>query len=192
VSARALVFVVGVGVVGYLIYQQMSSGGSSENPLEDAAEDVEAAVNGWAQVNEGPTWVPVINQAEAAAGIPTNLLARMAYEESRFRPDVITGETASTAGALGILQLEPEYFSTVQVPVPFSTADTQAQITQAAQQLASLYAAFNDWGYAVAAYNCGETCMKNVLAGSQAMPSETSAYVSDILTDVPVASQLNA
>jgi soluble lytic murein transglycosylase-like protein len=150
---------------------------------------VTAATSGWQDVEQGPVWVPVINQAESVAGIPTNLLARMAYEESHFRPDIIDGTTASSAGALGILQLMPQYFSTVQVPVPFSSADTVAQITQAAQQLASLYAQFNDWTLAVAAYNAGAARVQAYLAGTP-LPTETQAYVADVTADVPVTGVL--
>lgn len=185
---KLLLLLLGAGAIAGIIYyrNQVSS------DVEGGVEDVEATVSGWQGVNEGPTWVPVINQAEAASGIPANLLARMAYEESRFREDVIDGTTPSSAGALGILQLMPQYFSAVQVPTPFTTDDVNAQIQQAAQQLASLYAQFGDWGYAVAAYNCGAGTLQNVLAGQAQLPTETVNYVSDILADVPVQTALNA
>lgn len=167
------------GAVGVLIWQRQAIG-----------DAVTAQVAGWANVEDGPTWVPVINQAESAAGIPANLLARMAYEESHFRPDVIDGTTPSSAGALGILQLMPQYFSTVQVPVPFSTSDTVAQITQAAGQLSSLYNSFGDWTLAVAAYNAGAGTVQKYIAGTGSLPAETSAYVADVIADVPVPGTL--
>jgi soluble lytic murein transglycosylase-like protein len=167
------------GAIGVLLWQSQNIG-----------DAVTAAVSGWENVEEGPVWVPVINQAESAAGIPTNLLARMAYQESHFRPDVISGETASSAGALGILQLMPQYFSTVQVAVPFNAGDTTAQISQAAQQLASLYSTFSDWTLALAAYNWGSGNLQKYLAGTATMPAETSVYVADIIADVPVPGAL--
>jgi soluble lytic murein transglycosylase-like protein len=167
------------GAVGVLIWQSQNIG-----------DAVMAEVSGWAQVEQGPVWVPVINQAESAAGIPSNLLARMAYQESHFRPDVISGETSSSAGALGILQLMPQYFSTVQVATPFTTADTTAQISQAAQQLASLYDTFSDWTLAVAAYNAGAGTVSKYIAGTGSLPAETSAYVADVIADVPVPGSL--
>jgi soluble lytic murein transglycosylase-like protein len=167
------------GAIAVVIYNQQTIG-----------DAVTAAVSGWQSVEQGPVWVPVINQAESAAGIPTNLLARMAYEESHFRPDVISGATASSAGALGILQLMPQYFQSVNVPIPYSAADTSAQISEAATQLASLYSQFGDWTVAVAAYNAGSGNMTKVLAGTMAMPAETQAYINDIFADVPVAGQL--
>jgi len=157
---------------------------------QDIGDAVTAQISGWMNVEQGPVWVPVINQAEAAAGIPTNLLARMAYQESSFRPDVIDGTRPSCAGALGILQLMPQYFSTVQVPVPFTTQDTMDQITQAAQQLQTLYGQFTDWTLAVAAYNAGATRIANYIAGTGPLPAETAAYVADIIADVPVQGAL--
>lgn len=163
------------GAVSVLIWQSQNIG-----------DAVTATISGWQNVEEGPTWVPVINQSEAANGIPTNLLARMAYQESHFRPDIISGATVSSAGALGILQLMPAYFSTVQVATPFTAADTTAQISQAAQQLASLYGQFDDWTLAIAAYNWGAGNVQKYIAGTAAMPAETSAYVAEVIADVPV------
>jgi soluble lytic murein transglycosylase-like protein len=184
-AGEVLVVVAGVGLVLYAL-----STSQGESIVQDIETDVGAAVNGWQNENEGPTWVPVINQTEVSLGIPTNLLARMAFQESSFLPDVITGETPSSAGALGILQLEPQYNSSVQVPIPFTAADTTAQITQGGQDLLGNYQTFNDWGVAVAAYDAGAERIKEVLAGTATMPEETSDYVAAILTDVPVPSQL--
>ncbi len=163
------------GAAGILIWQSQNIG-----------DAVTSEVSGWASVEQGPVWVPVINQAESAAGIPANLLARMAYQESHFRQDIITGTTASSAGALGILQLMPQYFSTVRVATPFTTQDTTDQITQAAGQLMSLYNEFNDWTLAVAAYNAGAGTVSKYVAGTGSLPAETSAYVADVIADVPV------
>jgi soluble lytic murein transglycosylase-like protein len=174
-----LFWVLVAGAAGVLIWQAQNIG-----------DAVTAEVSGWQNVQQGPVWVPVINEAETAAGIPPNLLARMAYQESHFRPDVIDGTTPSSAGALGILQLMPQYFSTVQVPVPFSTQDTMDQITQAAGQLASLYNTFNDWTLAVAGYNAGAGTVQKYIAGTGSLPAETSAYVADVIADVPVPGAL--
>ncbi|MGH2855375.1 MAG: transglycosylase SLT domain-containing protein [Solirubrobacteraceae bacterium] len=129
----------------------------------------------------------MLNAAEAANGIPTNLLARMAYEESHWRDDIITGSTISSAGALGILQLEPAYFSSVNVPRPYTDADTTAQIAQAAAELARLYGVFGSWPLAVAAYNDGQGNIAAYVAGTRALPAETQKYLQDVFADVPAA-----
>lgn len=147
---------------------------------------MQAAVSGWQTVNDGPQWVPVIQVAEMQAGIPQNLLARMAYQESHFRTSIIQGTQASPAGALGILQLMPQYFSTVRVPRPFTAQDTDAQIQQAAGELTRLYGVFGDWALALAGYNDGQGNVQAYLAGTRALPAETLNYVSDVLADVPV------
>jgi soluble lytic murein transglycosylase-like protein len=174
-----LFWVLVAGAAGVLIWQSQNIG-----------DAVTAAVSGWANVEQGPVWVPVINQAESAAGIPANLLARMAYEESRFRPDVIDGTRASSAGALGILQLMPAYFDTVQRATPFTTQDTMDQITQAAGQLAALYNEFSDWTLAVAGYNAGAGNVTKYINGTAALPAQTQAYVADVIADVPVPGAL--
>jgi soluble lytic murein transglycosylase-like protein len=174
-----ILFLATAVAVGVLIWQAPNIG-----------DDVEAAVGGWANVEEGPTWVPVINQSESANGIPTNMLAYMAYMESHFRDDIITGETPSSAGALGILQLMPQYFSSVQVATPFTTSDTVSQIQQAAQQLASLYSTFNDWTLAAAAYNWGAGNVQKYLAGNATLPAETQAYVNNLVGAVSITGQL--
>ena len=192
-NRKALFLLIGAVAAWYVLTQTA--------PGESAVETVTAAIAGWQSVNQGPVWVPVINQSELASGIPTNLLARQAYQESRFRQDVISGATSSSAGALGILQLEPQFFSTVQVPTPFAASDTTAQISQAAQQMAALYTEFGDWGVALAAYDWGagnvSAYLKNPYnatsnPGGIQLPAETQAYVSEILTDVPVPSSLMA
>jgi peptidoglycan DL-endopeptidase CwlO len=144
----------------------------------------------WKNAGAGPTWVPVLNQVEGQYGLPADLLARMAYQESSFRESVIRGTTASTAGALGILQLEPAYFSSVRVPKPFTDADVRAQIGQAAQQMQSLYSQFGDWSLALAAYNAGAGNVEKY--GGIPPFTETQNYVADITADVPALAGENA
>lgn len=157
-----------------------------QSAVETGVDAVQAAVSGWQTVNQGPQWVPIINIAENQAGIPANLLARMAYQESHFRQDIIDGTTASPAGALGILQLMP-IFASVRVARPFTAQDTGAQIQEAAGELGRLYRYFQDWGLSLAAYNDGQGNLQKYLAGTRALPAETLRYVSDVLTDVPVS-----
>lgn len=174
-----------VAVGAWYVYenrQQLGLGGAF-----DGLDDLEAATMGWKNTQQGPVWVPVINQTESALGIPADLLARMAYEESHFRPDVITGQTASSAGAQGILQLEPTSFPDLRLTPPYSTSDTQDQISAAGAYLMQLYEEFQDWSQAVGAYNAGPGTMSNALSTGAALPSETTTYVAQIFADVPIA-----
>jgi soluble lytic murein transglycosylase-like protein len=64
----------------------------------------------WQTEGEGQTWMPVLNAIEDKYAIPTNLLARIAYQESHFRRNIIDGTTKLTAGAVVIMQLLPQFF----------------------------------------------------------------------------------
>lgn len=182
-NIKIALFLTGAGALLYLL----SRTNTATQAIQSIGDTVTASLSGWQNVQQGPQWVPYINGVEATYNIPTNLLARIAYQESSFLPDVITGARVSSAGALGIMQLMPQYFSTVQVPLPFSVADTQAQIAQAAQLLSSLYSHFGDWSLAIAGYNDGQGNIDSYLAGSHSLPQQTTDYVSEVLADVPVA-----
>jgi soluble lytic murein transglycosylase-like protein len=141
----------------------------------------------WKQANDGPKWVPVINQMEKVLGIPPDLLARMAFQESSFRTEVIDGSHASPAGALGILQLEPRYFTSTHMSIPYNDDAVKEQINQAAEYLIQLYDRFGDWAKSLAAYNFGPGNEEKYLAHTiQTLPTETLNYVTEILADVPV------
>ncbi len=149
----------------------------------------------WESQGDGPIWLPALNAAERQFTIPTNLLARVAFEESSFRPGVISGMIKSAAGALGLMQLMPQFYASVHLPIPFTPASTQAQIIEAAHFLASLYGQFGDWQEAVAAYNwgAGNEHHEYVEHGSYEladMPPQTQNYVKQIFADVPLPGAL--
>jgi len=152
------------------------------------------ALQYWQESANAQKWAPFMSAAEAANDLPTNLLARTAWTESEYLQEVIDGTRPSSAGALGILQLMPQYFDTVQRPIPFSDQDTVDQINQAGAQMASLYRQLsplasssgqNPWGLVLAGYNAGAG---NVLKYGGIPPFPvTQAYVANILADVPAA-----
>ena len=121
----------------------------------------------------------LLNAAEAQYGIPHDLLARQAYQESSFKPDVINGSTVSSAGAQGIMQFEPATAAQYGVTNPFDP--TQA-IPGAAQCMSDLYREFGSWSLALAAYDAGPGAVQ-AAGGIPAFP-ETQNYVSQILSDV--------
>lgn len=146
---------------------------------------VNYAMSAWMTSSNAQKWATALSNAEQTYGLPTGLLSRIAYQESRFIQSFIDGTRASSAGALGMMQLMPQFFSTVQRPVPFSDQDTLDQISQAAELLASLYTHFGDWTATVAAYNAGEGTINHVLAGTANLPSETANYIANIAADLP-------
>lgn len=199
-SSLVTLAVLGVaGYIGYQYYLQSSVGvtdsetdpdngavdGSITDTLQTLWENAltTTGVVNWKAVGEGPTYLPYLNSAEVQYGIPTDLLARIAYQESHFRADIISGATRSSAGAVGIMQLEPQYF-------PGAGTDPVQDIDTAGAYLAKLYSEFGDWQIAVAAYNDGPGNLVAYEQGTKALPAETQNYIADVFADVPVSGTL--
>lgn len=192
-----------VGIAGYIAYQYYvgsQSEGSSDSETDPTGGALNAGltdslqtlwenamtatgVTDWRTVGEGPTYLPYLNTTEAQYGIPPDLLARIAYQESHFRTDIISGATRSPAGAVGIMQLMPQYF-------PGAGENAVQDIATAGAYLSKLYGEFGDWQVAVAAYNDGPGNLQAVLAGTKTLPLETQNYVADVFADVPVQGSL--
>jgi soluble lytic murein transglycosylase-like protein len=127
----------------------------------------------------GEEYLPALAAAEIEYAIPTDLLARIAYQESSWRADVVSGATRSAAGAVGLMQLMPQYF-------PAAGEDWQADILSAAQLLALNYRRFGNWQTALAAYNDGAGNVEAWLQGKRPLPPETQDYVAKVCADVPL------
>ncbi len=137
----------------------------------------------WVLPTSAAAYVSDINNAEQQNGIPTGLLGRLLYQESRFRPDIISGDTKSSAGAVGIAQIVPRWHPDV------NPKDPHASIYYAARYLAQLKKQFGDWQTALAAYNWGMGNVSNAQNEYGASwlsyaPTETQNYVSQIWGDV--------
>lgn len=127
----------------------------------------------------GAPYAGMLAQAEADYGIPSMMLARLAYQESRFRLDIISGQKVSSAGAVGIMQIVPRWHPDV------NPLDVGASIRYAAKYLASLYRQFGSWELALQAYNWGPGNLSRYLKGQiQTMPTETVNYSGQILADI--------
>lgn len=123
-------------------------------------------------------YAPLIAQTEDANGIPRDLLARLLYQESHYRDDIITGRTVSPAGALGIAQFMPATAAQLGI----DPLDPSQAIPAAGAYLVSLYRGTGTWTQALAAYNwgIGNVTRKGLLAA----PAETRSYYRQILADV--------
>lgn len=141
-----------------------------------------------AQWNPPKTAAPYLNDlrsAELNNGLPKNLLVRVAYQESRFRPDIISGQTVSIAGAQGIMQIVPRWHPDVD---PLDTTDA---IYYAGNYLKGLRNQFGTWSKALAAYNWGPGNLKKAIDyyGENwitTAPKETKNYVSQITGDLGI------
>jgi soluble lytic murein transglycosylase-like protein len=142
------------------------------------ARKVITAVEGWSLPAAGERFRALFDKATAQFSLPPGLLSRVAYQESHFREDVITGAKVSSAGALGIMQLIPRWFPGVDPLAP------EQAIPAAAKELRALYTRFNSWPLALAAYNWGQGNLSKALAGGGQWPEETRVYVNDIAGDL--------
>ncbi len=128
----------------------------------------------------GAAYKPMLAAAEQRYGIPSGMLARLAWQESRFRADIITGRTVSSAGAVGIMQIIPRYHPGVDPLNP------GAAIDYAGRFLAGLYKKYGSWELALKAYNWGAGNVDKWLVGQKAQPNETRLYSQQILADVGI------
>lgn len=126
-------------------------------------------------------YADAIAQAESTHGIPRDILARLLWQESRYRPDIITGAVRSPAGALGIAQFMPATAREMGI----DPLDPWQAIDGAARYLSQLYGQFGTWAQALAAYNWGPGNVRR--KGLGAAPAETRNYFASILRDVNAA-----
>jgi len=120
----------------------------------------------------------LLNAAETQYGIPTDLLARQAYQESSFLPSNIYG-AANSAGAVGLMQFEPATAAQYGVT---NLDDPTQEIPAAAHYMSDLFTQFGSWSLALAAYDAGPG---NVTKYGGIPPfTETQNYVSQIISDV--------
>lgn len=130
--------------------------------------------------DRGPLTAPVFREifreAERAYRLPRNLLVAIAYEESRFRRDVINCKLSSSAGAKGIMQIILRWHPGVD-PCKVDEA-----IPYAGKYLSYLSKRYEgDWGLALAAYNWGLGNVDKFLQGEKGMPRVVQRYVARVV-----------
>jgi len=200
-NALTLLALVGAGAALYAYSKQSSASESTGtdttgfgtgsgagdwfSTLSDTASALMEGSAVYWKTNEYPQYASAISDAENRWGIPTDLLARLLYQESRYRADVISGVNRSPVGAVGIAQFMPD--TATQYGLTDRT-DPFASIEAAAHYLHDLYNMFNDWRSALMAYNWGPGNVAKYNRGQDVtVPIETSQYVAQITADVPVA-----
>ena len=134
------------------------------------------------------TYRPTIEATENLNNIPSGVLSRLLYQESRYRTDIITGATRSSVGAIGIAQFMPATAKSLGV----NPLDPESAIKGAGRYLAQLYRQFGDWKLAIMAYNWGSGNVTAYVktgkgAHGQDVPTESSDYVAQIASDVGLA-----
>ena len=148
-------------------------------PLQEvitAEAEIVTSLNTWLPPASADQYLYRLNAAEIRYGLPENLLVRVAYQESHFRDDIVSGSISSSAGAQGIMQIVPRWHPNVD------PLDVSAAIDYAGKYLASLKRQTGTWTEALAAYNWGIGNLKN--KGFENAPTETKNYVLQIAGDV--------
>jgi hypothetical protein len=139
--------------------------------LEAVSVNVRSIVTGkWTPPASAARWLPTIAAAEGQHAIPDQLLARLIYQESRFRADVIDG----TIRGGGLKKGDAGY-------------DT------AARGIAQIVPRWHPDVDPLAAYNWGIGNLQTEIAksggqwlASPRLPRETRLYVVEITADVPL------
>jgi len=111
----------------------------------------------------------LIEGAARAQRVPHDILTKLIWQESSFRPRVV-----SPAGAQGIAQFMPGTAKERGLIDPF---DPEQAIPKAAEFIAHLAEQFGNLGLAAAAYNGGPARVASWLAGRGELPAETQNYV---------------
>jgi hypothetical protein len=111
-------------------------------------------------------------EAARSNDLPTPFFIRLLFQESRFKPEVV-----SSAGAEGIAQFMPETSADMGVHNPF---DPLQAIPASARLLRNLFQQFGNLGLAAAAYNAGPKRIQDWLAKKGPLPQETQGYVKTI------------
>jgi len=116
----------------------------------------------------------LIESSARANGLPVEFFARVIWQESRFRANAVGPMTRSGNRAQGIAQFMPGTAAERQLLNPF---DPIQALPKSAEFLRDLRRQFGNLGLAAAAYNAGPRRVREWLAGTGGMPSQTRHYV---------------
>jgi hypothetical protein len=116
----------------------------------------------------------VLESAARANDLPVEFFARLIWQESRFHPNSVGPVTRSGKRALGIAQFMPGTAAERDLLDPF---DPLQALPKSAEFLRELRREFGNLGLAAAAYNAGPRRVREWIAGTGPLPSETRTYV---------------
>jgi hypothetical protein len=134
---------------------------------ETAAQDLDKSLG-------GALTCVMIEDAARSNSLPVSFFTRLLWQESGFQSDAIGPVTRSGARALGIAQFMPATAAERGLLEPFNPVEA---LPKSGRFLAELRYQFGNLGLAAAAYNAGPQRVREFLAGSRNLPSETRNYV---------------
>ena len=146
--------------------------------LNETVSDMTNSITGYTAAKVPEKYRAAIAASEANHGLPDQMLARLLWQESRYKDSVISGRVRSRVGALGIAQFMPATAADLGI----DPLDPYAAIDAAGRYLQSLYRQTGAWDQALAAYNWGIGNVKR--KGLASAPTETRNYFSQILADI--------
>jgi hypothetical protein len=116
----------------------------------------------------------LVESSARAHDLPVEFFARVIWQESRFRANAVGPMTRGGRRAEGIAQFMPGTAAERQLLNPF---DPIQALPKSAEFLSDLRRQFGNLGLAAAAYNAGPRRVRDWLAGTGPMPSQTRHYV---------------
>lgn len=164
-----------LGVAGLFLWSRTDAG---KVATESVTEEIMNQASTFKALFSTP-YDSLIRQSEIDNNLPDGILWKLLYQESRFRPDIITGKVTSPVGALGIAQFMPATAAEWRV----DPLNPDSAIPGAARYLRWLINQTGSVDAGVAAYNWGIGNVKR--KGLAQAPRETINYVAAITgTDI--------
>lgn len=117
---------------------------------------------------------PILEEAARENALPLNFFARLIWQESHFRPNVVGPITRYGERAQGIAQFMP---ATAVAWGLLDAFDPREALLKSGEFLAQLRDEFGNLGLAAAAYNAGPQRVREFLAGARDLPEETRRYI---------------
>jgi Transglycosylase SLT domain len=162
-------------IVGCISALLLSLGGAGAQSMPSKAPKPSATAGKPAAPGDAQKSMCLLLESAARAnGLPLEFFARVIWQESRFRADAVGPVARSGKRALGIAQFMPGTAAERNLLDPL---DPVQALPKSAEFLRDLRRRFGNLGLAAAAYNAGSRRVREWLAGSGSMPSETRAYV---------------
>src|SRR6266478_7443726 len=146
-------------------------------PTPGISEEALPADDSTAATANASTICQMVASAAAANGLPFEFFARVIWQESRFRSDIVGPITRTGQRAQGIAQFMPMTAAERLLHDPF---DPVQALPKSAEFLRELRTQFGNLGLAAAAYNAGPQRVRDWMAGGRTLPNETRNYVAAI------------